>query len=103
MAKRTLVLTPFRPDDHAVPRSGRRRAALIAALADLVVAVQARPGGEIEQVCMRALARGQEVAVWQAHNPRLAAAGAAALVDRALAPTFARLAARVRPASARRP
>ena len=99
----TLVLTPFRPDDHAVPRSGRRRDALIAALADLVVAVQARPGGEIEQVCVRALARGQAVAVWQAHNARLAAAGAAALVERVLAPTFARLAARVRPASARRP
>lgn len=73
---RTLVLSPFRPDDHALPRSGPRRDALIAALADLVVAVHARTGGEIERLCLRALGRGQPVAVWQAHNPCLLAAGA---------------------------
>lgn len=95
----TLVLSPFRPDDHAVPRSGRRRDALIAALADLVIAVHARPGGEIERVCHAAMARGQRVAVWRAHNRSLVAAGGLPLdapeLDGALA-------ACVRPASARR-
>ena len=96
---RTLVLAPFRPDDHAVPRSGRRRDALIAALADVVIAVHARPGGEIEQVCLRALERGQTVAVWQGHNRRLLAAGAAALPPATL---DADLAALLRLGSARR-
>jgi DNA processing protein len=91
---RTLVLTPFRPDDHAVPRSGRRRDGLIAALAAVVVAVHARPGGEIEQVCLQALARGQTVAVWQGHNRRLLAAGATMLSAATLA---AELAALLRP------
>ncbi|MBX3026040.1 DNA-processing protein DprA [bacterium] len=95
----TLVLSSFRPDDHAVPRSGRRRDALIAALADLVVAVHARPGGEIERVCHAALARGQRVAVWRAHNRGLVAAGGLALDEPGLATALAAL---VRPASARR-
>lgn len=77
----TLVLTPFRPDDHALPRSGARRDALIAALADLVIAVRARDGGELERLCLRALRRGQRVAVWQGHNRRLLAAGATPLDD----------------------
>lgn len=73
---RTLALSPFRPGDHALPRSGARRDGLIAALADLVIAVHARPGGEIERHCLRALRRGQAVAVWQEHNTLLLAAGA---------------------------
>lgn len=98
-ASRTLVLTPFRPEDHAVPRSGRRRDALIAALADLVIAVRARPGGEIEQLCRRALARGQRVAVWRAHSAPLLAAGAVPLGEAQL---DAALAALVRPVAVRR-
>lgn len=78
---RTLVLTPFRPDDHALPRSGARRDGLIAALADLVIAMQARDGGELERLCLRAMGRGQRVAVWQRHNRRLLAAGAIAVDD----------------------
>jgi hypothetical protein len=98
----TLVATPFRCEDHAVPRSGRRRDALLAALADLVLAVHARPEGEIERLCLRALARGQTVAVWRAHNARLVAAGAVPLGEAGLEERLARLrAAGVRPASAR--
>lgn len=74
--RRTLVLSPFRPDDHAVPRSGRRRDALLAALADLVVVVSARPGGEVEACARAALQRGQPVLVWEDGSPALAAAGA---------------------------
>jgi predicted Rossmann fold nucleotide-binding protein DprA/Smf involved in DNA uptake len=74
--RRTLVLSPFRPDDHAVPRSGRRRDALLAALADLVVVISARPAGEVEACALAALGRGQPVLVWQDASPALAAAGA---------------------------
>ena len=100
---RTLVATPFRCEDHAVPRSGRRRDALVAAVADVVVAVHARPDGEVERLGLRALARGQAVAVWQGHNARLVAAGALPLSEDGLGEGLARLrAAGVRRASARR-
>ena len=66
----------FRPHNHATPRSGRRRDELIAALGDLVVALSARPGGEIERICLRALDRGQTVLVWQGDSAALLAAGA---------------------------
>jgi predicted Rossmann fold nucleotide-binding protein DprA/Smf involved in DNA uptake len=72
----TLVLSVFRPHDHGTPRSGRRRDELIAALGDVVVALSARPGGEVERICLRALDRGQCVLSWQGSSPSLAAAGA---------------------------
>jgi hypothetical protein len=75
----TLVLSPFRPDDHASPRNGRRRDELIAGLADLVVVAHARAGGEIERICLQALDRGQPVLSWQAENASLVAAGAGTL------------------------
>lgn len=76
---RTLALSSFRPLDHAAPRNGRRRDELVAALADVIVAVHARPGGEIEATCLRALDRGQCVVSSQGENQALVAAGAAAL------------------------
>lgn len=79
--QRTLVLSPFRLHDHAVPHNGRRRDHLIAALADLVIAVNARPGGEIERVCLRALDAGQCVLSWLGENPGLVAAGARSIDD----------------------
>ncbi len=75
-AARTLVLSPFRLCDHAVARNGPRRDELVAALADVVVAVNARPGGEIERICFAALDRGQCVLSWQGENVGLVAAGA---------------------------
>jgi len=74
-----LVLSPFRPRDHASPRSGRRRDELVADLADLIIAAQARVGGEIERICLRALDRGQPVLSWEAENSSLIAAGAGAI------------------------
>src|SRR5262249_10189144 len=73
----TLVLSVFRPHDHATPRSGRRRDELIAALGDVIVALSARPGGEVERICLRALARGQCVLSWNGESTSLRAAGAA--------------------------
>jgi predicted Rossmann fold nucleotide-binding protein DprA/Smf involved in DNA uptake len=75
-AARTLVLSPFRLMDHASPHNGRRRDELIAALGDVIVAVHARPGGEMERVCLRALDRGQSVLSWYGENAGLVAAGA---------------------------
>jgi predicted Rossmann fold nucleotide-binding protein DprA/Smf involved in DNA uptake len=83
-AERTFVLSPFRLMDHAVPRNGRRRDLLIAALADVVVAVHARPGGEIERVCLAALDRGQSVLSWYGENAGLVAAGATAIEEKDL-------------------
>ncbi|HUI26141.1 MAG TPA: hypothetical protein VL403_08665, partial [Candidatus Kryptonia bacterium] len=72
---------PFRLRDHAVARNGPRRDELVAALADIVVAVHARAGGEIERICFAALDRGQCVVSWQGENPGLVAAGAIAIDD----------------------
>ena len=75
----SLAVSPFRPYDHATPRNGRRRDEIIAALAELVVAVSAQPGGEIERICLHALDRGQCVLSWQGANDSLVAAGATPL------------------------
>lgn len=75
-ADRTLVLSPFRPEDHAVPRSARRRDALLVALADIVIVVSARQGGEVERCALAALARGQHVLMWEDGSAALATAGA---------------------------
>lgn len=76
---RTLVLSPFRLMNHAAAHNGRRRDELVAALADVVVAVRARPSGEIERVCLAALDRGQCVLSWYGENAGLVAAGAAVI------------------------
>jgi predicted Rossmann fold nucleotide-binding protein DprA/Smf involved in DNA uptake len=73
---RTLVVSTFRPYDHAAPANGRQRDRLIADLADVVVAIHARPGGEIERVCLRVLDRGGCVLSWHGENAGLVAAGA---------------------------
>jgi predicted Rossmann fold nucleotide-binding protein DprA/Smf involved in DNA uptake len=86
----TLVLSIFRPHDHATPRNGRRRDELIAALGDIVVALSARPGGEVERICLRALTRGQCVLSWHGNSPTLIAAGAAPLDEGDLVHGFGR-------------
>jgi predicted Rossmann fold nucleotide-binding protein DprA/Smf involved in DNA uptake len=84
-AGRTLALSPFRLGDHAVARNGPRRDELVAALADVVVAVSTRPGGEIERICFAALDRGQCVLSWQGENVGLVAAGAVPIDEGQLA------------------
>jgi predicted Rossmann fold nucleotide-binding protein DprA/Smf involved in DNA uptake len=92
-AERTLVLSPFRLMDHATPRNGQRRDEMIAALADVIVAVHARAGGQIERVCLEALDRGQCVLSWYGENAGLVAAGATAIEEKDLG-TLARCVAR---------
>ena len=80
-AERTLALSPFRLLDHAVARNGRQGDELIGALADIIVAVHARPGGEIERVCLEALDRGQSILSWYGENAGLVAAGPTAIEE----------------------
>lgn len=87
---RTLVLSPFRPFDHAAPRNGRRRDELVAALADIIVAVSARPGGVIERICLQALDGRRCVLSWQGENAGLVAAGATPIDDADLRAGLAR-------------
>jgi predicted Rossmann fold nucleotide-binding protein DprA/Smf involved in DNA uptake len=79
--RRTLALSPFRLCDHAVAHNGKRRDELVAALADVIVVVHARPGGVIERVCLEALDRGQVVLSWYGENAGLIEAGAAAIEE----------------------
>jgi hypothetical protein len=87
----TLVLSTFRPYDHAAPANGRRRDRLVADLADVVVAIHARPGGEIEHVCLRVLDRGGCVLSWHGENAGLVAAGAVPIDDSDLETGLTRL------------
>lgn len=92
--RRTLALSPFRLCDHAAAHNGRRRDELVAALADVVVVVHARPGGVIERVCLAALDRGQVVLSWYGENAGLVAAGATPIEEADLAGELLRYAAR---------
>lgn len=83
--RRALVVSPFRLGDHAVARNGRRRDEVVAALADVIVAVHTRPGGVIERVCLEALDRGQVVLSWYGENAGLVAAGATPIEEADLA------------------
>ena len=82
---RTLVLSSFRLTNHAAPANGARRDSLIAALADLVIAVEATPGGHMEQLGLHMVARGKVVVSWRAQNATLLAAGARPLNEQDLA------------------
>ncbi len=92
-AEHTLALSTFRLFDHGVARSGRRRDQIVAALADVLVVVHARPGGFMERLALHAIERGQPVFTWRGQNPALLAAGAASMSAQEAAATAARLAA----------
>lgn len=79
-----LVVSPFRPEDHASPNGGRRRDEIIAALGHLVFASCARPGGEVERICLAAIAQGRRVLTWPGASRRLLMAGATCVTPRLL-------------------
>jgi DNA processing protein len=56
-----LLLSPFAWRDHWTARNGKRRDALLFDLSGLVVAVDVRADGYIQQECRRALRRGKPV------------------------------------------
>ena len=94
VSQRTLVASSFRLMDHAAAHNGKRRDELIAALADVIIAVHARPGGVIEHVCLQALDRGQVVLSWYGENAGLIAAGATPIEEADLAGELTRYVSR---------
>ncbi len=79
--RRTLILSPFRPHDHATAGHGRRRDQLIEALGEVVFVPSLRPGGEVERLCLHSLRHGKPVLTWVTETPSLRRAGARRVDD----------------------
>ena len=62
---RDLVLSRFRLYDRWIGSNGRDRDRMVFGLADVVVAVDVRPGGVMESECLRAHGKGREVYVYK--------------------------------------
>lgn len=65
---RDLVVSRFRLYDPWIGANGRERDRMVFALADVVVAVDIRPGGVMENECLRAHKIGREVFVYTADD-----------------------------------
>jgi predicted Rossmann fold nucleotide-binding protein DprA/Smf involved in DNA uptake len=62
---RDLVVSSFRLHDHWIGANGRARDKLVFGFADIVVAVEIRSGGVMEQECLHARRIGREVYVYE--------------------------------------
>ncbi len=60
-SERDLMVSPFRLDDHSLGSNNRRRDRLVAAMSDIIVAVDVSPEGEMLGLCRRAQAQGKAV------------------------------------------
>lgn len=89
----SLVISSARLFDYGLARSGQRRDQIVAALADLVIAVHARPGGFIESLCLQTLAAGRPVLSWRGESAALLAAGARPATSESVEALIASLAA----------
>lgn len=84
MPERDLALSPFRLDDHGLGANNRQRDRLIVSLADVLVVVDVRAGGNLAAECRRAQQCGRTVYVADGGrdgNRSLREAGAARLPD----------------------
>ena len=63
--ERDLVISRFRLYDPWIGANGRERDRMVFGLADVVVAVDVRPGGMMESECLRAHKKGREVYVYK--------------------------------------
>jgi hypothetical protein len=61
--ERDLALSPFRLDDHGLGSNNRRRDRLVFAMADVVLALSVRPGGNMAKECVRSQSQGKPVYV----------------------------------------
>lgn len=77
--QRDLVLSAFRLYDHWIGPNGRIRDRMVFGLADVVVAVEVRPGGVMESECLRAHKKGREVYVYKSDTDVLPGGNAALL------------------------
>lgn len=68
---RDLVISSFRLYDHWIGANGRERDKMVFALADVVIAVDIRPDGVMQQECLRARRKGREVYVYQPADGKL--------------------------------
>jgi predicted Rossmann fold nucleotide-binding protein DprA/Smf involved in DNA uptake len=63
-----LAISPFRLDDHGLGANNRRRDSLVFALADAIVAIEVRKGGNMARTCLSAHAQGRPVYVLASDN-----------------------------------
>ncbi|GEM_PF-5324408 len=75
-SERSIVISPFRLHDAWIGANSRIRDALAIALADVIVAVQIRPGGVMESLVREAAERGQKVLADEASMKALGDCGA---------------------------
>jgi predicted Rossmann fold nucleotide-binding protein DprA/Smf involved in DNA uptake len=75
-AERSLAVSPFRLRDPFIGRNNRIRDAIVAALADVIIAIGVREGGWMHHLCLDALGRGQTVFASRECLALLADAGA---------------------------
>lgn len=62
--KRDLIVSKFRLQDAWIGANGMERDRMVFALADVVIAVEVRPGGVMEKECLHAHKKGREVYVY---------------------------------------
>ncbi len=83
--EKDLVLSRFRLFDHWIGANSRERDRMVFGLADVVVAVEVRPGGVMESECLRAHRHGREVLVYKPEDAPLPG-GNSVLLDKGIAP-----------------
>ncbi len=83
--ERDLVISRFRLYDPWIGANGRERDRMVFGLADIVVAVEVRPGGVMESECLRAHKRGREVYVYKPEEGALPG-GNQSLLDKGCSP-----------------
>jgi hypothetical protein len=78
---RTLLVSPFRLDGRWQKGNGPRRDKLVVALAECVVAVEAKTGGTIEELCRDAVRLGRRTFACQFVQPPPACANDSLIAD----------------------
>lgn len=82
----TLLISPFRPDGRWQKGNGPRRDKLLIALADTIVAMELKPGGRMEELCLKAQATERRLFACQFATSPAAAAATDALLSAGASP-----------------
>lgn len=70
--ERDLVISKFRLYDPWIGANGKERDRMVFGLADVVVAVEVRPGGVMESECLHAYEKGREIYVYKPDDGKIA-------------------------------